>query len=135
MEKVLVHNRDLCCPKFALEGNQTQKVDLQVKKVLETSTSLKLRNWRFLFVDFILYDILRDDPKEAAAIKRKAPRLYYNAITRILYHRPFDGILLRYLIQKEAQETLRKAHGICRATNQDPSLDTDFDDLAIICRR
>jgi len=122
MEKVLVHSRDLCCPKFALEGNQTPKVDLQVKKVLETPTSLKLRNWRFPFVDFILYDILRDDPKEVAAIKRKAPRLYYNAIARTLYHRPFDGMLLRYLIQKEAQETLRKAHGICRANQPRPKL-------------
>jgi len=36
--------------------------------------------------------MLPDDPKEAAAIKRKAPWFYYNAITRILYRRLYDEI-------------------------------------------
>ena len=85
-EKILVYSCDLYCPKFDLEGNQTQKGDLQVKEVLETSTCPELRDWRFPFIDFILYDILPDDPKETATIKRKAPRFYYNAITRTLYH-------------------------------------------------
>jgi len=40
-----------------------------------------------------LYSILPDDPKEAAAIERKAPKFYYNAITRILYSRSHDGIV------------------------------------------
>jgi len=44
-EKVFVHNRDLYCPKFALEGNQTQKIDFQVKEVLNTSIGSELRDW------------------------------------------------------------------------------------------
>jgi len=40
---------------------------------------------RFSYIDYALYDILPDDPKEAAVIKRKAPKFYYNAITRTLY--------------------------------------------------
>jgi len=38
-EKILVHICDLCCQKFALEDSITSREDLQVKKVLETSTS------------------------------------------------------------------------------------------------
>jgi len=63
-----------------------------------------------------LYDILPDDPKEVAAIRRKAPKFYYNAITRTLYRLSHDGILLRCLSQNEAQEILKKAHdGMCGA--------------------
>ena len=58
--------------------------------------------------------ILPDDPKEAVAIKRKAPKLYYNAIMRTLYYRSNDGILLRCVSHKEAQEALKEAHdGMC----------------------
>jgi len=55
-----------------------------------------------------LYDILPDDPKEMAAIRSKAPKFYYNVITRTLYHHTHDGILLRCLSYKEAQEALKK---------------------------
>jgi len=63
-----------------------------------------------------LYDFLPDDPKEAAVIRRKAPKFYYNAIMRILYRPSHDGILLRCSLHKEAQETLKEAHDdICGA--------------------
>jgi len=56
------------------------------------------------------------DPKEVTVIRRKAPRFYYNAITRTLYRRSHDGILLRCLSHKEAHEALKKAHdGMCEA--------------------
>ena len=80
-EKVLVYSRNLYCCKFALKDSNSLRRDLQVKEVLETSTSLKLRDWRFSYIDFVLYDILPDDPKEAAAIKRMAPRFCYNVFT------------------------------------------------------
>jgi len=57
-----------------------------------------------------LYDILPDDPKQAAAIRRKALKLYYNPLTRALYYRSYDGILLRCLSHKEAQKILIEAH-------------------------
>ena len=44
------------------------------KKALEMSTGPELRDWRFIYIDYTLYDILPDDPKEAAAIRRKAPK-------------------------------------------------------------
>ena len=84
-KRVLVYSHDLYYCKFALEDNRTSIGDFQVKEVLETSTSLELRDWRFSYIDFVLYDILPDDPKEAAAIRRKAPQFYCNAIMQTLY--------------------------------------------------
>ena len=52
-EKVLIYNHDLYCPKFASEESQTPRRNLQVEEVLKTSTSLKLSNWRFSFIDFV----------------------------------------------------------------------------------
>jgi len=122
-EKVLVYNHDLYCPKFAFEESQTARGDLQVEEVLETSTGTKFRDWRFPFIDFVLYDILPDDLKESATIRRKAPRLYYNAITWTLYRGLYDGILLHCLSYKEAHEALMEAHdGMCGAHQPGPKL-------------
>ena len=71
----------------------------------------------------MLYGILPDDPKEAAAIRRKAPRFYYNVIMRSLYRRSYDGILFQCLSYKEAQEVLKEAHdGTCGAHQPGPKL-------------
>ena len=43
-EEVIVHIRDFYCLKFALEDSKFPKEDFQVKKVLETLTSLELRD-------------------------------------------------------------------------------------------
>ena len=70
-----------------------------------------------------MYDILPDDLKEAAAIKRKALKFYYNAITRTLYHRSHDGILLHCWSHKETQEILKEAHDdMCGARQPGPKL-------------
>ena len=113
MEKVLIYSYNLYCPKFTFEESQTPRGDLQVKEVLETSTGPELRDWRFSCIDFVLYGTLPDDPKEAAAIRREAPRFYYNAITHMLCCRLSDGILLRCLSYKKAQKALRKAQTVC----------------------
>jgi len=104
-EKILIYSHALYCLRFSFEDNQKPTEDLQVKEALEaleTSTGPELKDWRFPFIDNALYDILPNDPKEAAAIRRKAPKFYYNALTRALYRRSHDGVLLRCLSQKEA---------------------------------
>jgi len=122
-EKVLVYNHHLYCLKLALENDQIPIGNLQVKETLETSTGPKLRDWRFSYINYALYDILPDDPKEAAAIRRKAPKFYYNAIMRALYRQSHDGILLRCLSHKEVQEALKETHdNMCKAHQPDPKL-------------
>jgi len=86
--------------KLTLENDQIPAGNLQVEEILETLAGPELRDWRFLYIDYALYGILPDDPKEGAAIKRKAPRFYYNAITRTLYRRSHDGVLLHCLSNK-----------------------------------
>ena len=113
-------SRDLYCPKFSLEEVETIA---DAMENLEISTGPEPRDWQFPYIDYVLYDILPDDPKEAAAVKRKAPRFYYNAISRTLYRRSYDGILLRCLSRKEAQEALKEAHdGTCGAHQPGPKL-------------
>ena len=123
MEKIFIYSHDLYCPRIALKDYQESRGDSQSKEALELSTGLELRDWRFPYIDYVLYGILPEDTKEAAAIRRKAPKFYYNAITRTLYRRSHDGILLRCLSQKEAQEILKEAHdGICGAHQPGPKL-------------
>ena len=126
VEKIFVHSLDLYCPRIAPEDYQEPIGDSQNKEALESSASLKPRDWRFPYINYVLYDILPEDTKEAAAIRRKAPKFYYNAITRTLYRRSHDGILLRCLSQKEAQEVLKEAHdGMCGAHQPGPKLAID----------
>ena len=81
-------------------------------------------------MNYALYSILPNEPKEVAAIRRKAHKFYYNAITRTLYHRSHDGILLRCLSHKEAQRTLKEAHdGMCGAHQPDPKLEDQLQRL------
>jgi len=113
----------LYCPRTAFEDYQKPTGDCQAKEVLETSTGLELRDWQFSYINYALHDIFPDDPKEAAVIKRKAPKFYYNAITRTLYRRSHDGILLSCLSQKESKEVLKEAHdGMCGAHQPGPKL-------------
>ena len=93
-EKVLVASRDLYCPKFSLKE---VKDVTSIREILEIATGLESRDWRFPYIDYVLYDILPDDSKEVATVKRKSTQLYYNAISRTLYRRSYDGILLRCL--------------------------------------
>ena len=101
VEKIFVHSHDLYCPRIAPEDHQKPTGDRQVKEALELSTGPEPRDWRFSYIDYVLYDILPEDTKEAATIRRKAPKFYYNTITRTLYRRSHDGILLRCLSQKK----------------------------------
>ena len=86
VEKILVYSYDLYCPRFVLEYDQVPVGNLQVKEALETSAGAELRDWRFSYIDCVLYSILPDDPKKPATIRRKAHKFYYNVITRTLYH-------------------------------------------------
>ena len=120
-EKVLVYSHDLYYPKLGLKNDQIPAWNLQVKETLETSVGPELKDWRFSYIDYTLYGILPDDPKEAATIKRKTPKFYYNVITRTLSRRSHDGILLHCLSHKEAHETLKVAHdGMCGANQPGP---------------
>ena len=67
---------------------------LETKEVHITSIDFKPRDWRFSLIDYTLHDILPDDPKEAASIRRRFLRFYYDPIVKTLYSRSYDGILL-----------------------------------------
>jgi len=126
----------LYCPKLALEDEQILAGNVQVKKTLETSAGPELRDWLFSYIDYALYGILPNDPKEAAVIRRKAPKFYYNAITRTLYHRSHDGILLVACHIKRHRKHSKRLMTLCaELTNLAQSSKTDSEDLDIIGQR
>ena len=93
VEKILVYNYNMYCPRVTFEDRQKLIGGCQAKEAFEMSVGPEPRDWRFPYIDYALYGILPNDPKEVAAIRRKAPKFYYNAITRTLYRRSHDGIL------------------------------------------
>jgi len=105
--------RHFFCLKYALETNEVHAI----------STGFEPRDRRFPIIDYALHDILPDNPKEAASIRRRSIRFYYDPIVKTLYRRSYDSILLRCLSNSEAQEVLKEAHdGICGAHQPGPKL-------------
>ena len=102
----MMATRHLLCPKYALE----------VSEVHTTLINFELRDWRFLIIDYALYGILSDDPREAVSVRRRSTWFYYDAVVNTLYRRSYDSILLRCLSNSEAQEVIKEVHdGICGA--------------------
>ena len=95
-----VATRQLVCPKHVLE----------TKEVLVTSIDFEPKDWRLPLIDYALHGILPNDPKEAASIRRRSLRFYYDPIIKTLYRRSYDDILLHCLSNSEAQEVLKEAH-------------------------
>ena len=92
---------------------------LRTREVYNVSTDLEPRDWRFPLIDYALHDLLPDDPKVAASIRRRSFRFYYDPTLKTLYRRPYDDVLLRCLSNSKAQEVLKEAHDdICGAHSQ-----------------
>ena len=83
---------------------------LRTREVYNISTDLEPRDWRFPFIDYALHGLLPDNPKEAASIRRRSLRFYYDPTLKTLYRRSYDGVLLRCLSNSEAQKVLKEAH-------------------------
>ncbi|XP_020256192.1 uncharacterized protein LOC109833056 [Asparagus officinalis] len=112
-QQVTVISRQLYQPEDTLEVNATHQV-------LGQSES---RDWRFLIIDYVLYGILPEDVKDRESVRRHAPRFYYDATTKTLHFRSYDGMMLRCISMTEAQEALWEAHnGTCGAHQPEPKL-------------
>ena len=87
---------------------------LETNEVHVTSIGFEPKILAVPFINYALHDILPDDPKEVAFIRRRSLHFYYDLIVKILYYRSYDSILLHCLSNSEAQEVLKVAHdGIC----------------------
>jgi len=96
---------------------------LKTKEVYSISADFEPRDWRFSLIDYALHEILTDDLKGAASIRRRSLYFYYDLIVKTLYRRSYDGILLRCLSNSEAQEVLNEVHdGMCGAYRPGPKL-------------
>jgi len=108
-----VATRCLVCPKHVLETNE----------VHATSSGFEPRDWRVSLIDYTLHNILPDDPKEAALIRRRSLHFYHDLMIKTLYRRSYDGVLLCFLFNSEAQEVLKELpDGICGAHQPGPKL-------------
>lgn len=132
---VLTH--DLYFPKLAIEKIPilTKHVQDKGKEALKTSIDPELKDWRLPYFNFNLFEILPNDPKKAAAIKRKASHIYYNAMSRTLYRCTPDGLLLCCLSTKEAQEGLKEAHdGTCGPHQSGQKIHDRIKKMAYYCK-
>lgn len=97
-----------------------------VSESFTASTEFEPRDWQFLFIDYALYSILPDDPKEAASIRQRAPNFRYVPNVNILYHCLYDDLMLHFMSDTEMQEALKEASDDIWGAHQ-PSL--KFQDL------
>ncbi|XP_020255943.1 uncharacterized protein LOC109832885 [Asparagus officinalis] len=112
-QRVTVASRRLFRPDDALEVNVTQQALGQ----------LDPKDWCFLIIDYVLYNILPEDARERESVRRCTTRFYYDSTMKVLYHRSYDNMLLRCLSKTEAQEALREAYdGACGAHQPGPKL-------------
>ena len=57
VEKIFVHSHDLYCPRIAFEDNTEPTGDCQDKEALELSAGPESRDWRFPYIDYVLYGL------------------------------------------------------------------------------
>jgi len=134
-ERALIYSHDLYYYKFALEASKTPRGDLQVKKVLETSTSLKPRDWKFPYIDFVLYGILPDDPKEELPLEGK---LLGFITMRSREHYIIGRMMKSYSNTFHTTRHMRRSKKLMTVyvelTNLELSSETGFEDLAVTGR-
>jgi len=136
-EKVLIYSHDLYCLRFALEDNRKPTWDLQVKEALETLAGLVLRDWRFSYIDYVLYGILPDDPKEAALSLEGKP--LNSTTTRSQEHciadRMMESSSAAYHIKRHRKHSKRLMTVYAELTNLVQSLEIDSEYWNIISQR
>lgn len=62
--------------KFALEINKVHEDYFEVGEFYDILTSMKPKDWQLPFPDYVLHDILPDDPKEVISIQQRVPRFF-----------------------------------------------------------
>jgi len=89
---------------------------LRAKEVYNILTNFEPRDWLFFLIDYVLHGLLPDDPKEAASIRRRSLRFYYDPIVKTLYRRSYDGILLHCLsVIPRSRNTYLVAYSVFRS--------------------
>jgi len=80
-----------------------------------------------------LYDISPDDPKKAAAVRRKASKFYYNAITQTLYadHKT-ESSSTAYQIKRQKKYSKKRMTECVELISLAQSLEIDSEDWGII---
>ena len=77
--------------------------------------------------------MLPNNPKEAAAIRRKASRFYYNAImNHCITDRMMESYSDAFHIKRHGKRSKKLMMVCVKLTNPDPSSKTGLEDLAII---
>ena len=96
-----------------------------------------LRDWRFSYIDYVLYGILPDDPKEAALSLEGKP--LNSTTTRSQEHciadRMMESSSAAYHIKRHMRHSKRLMMACADLTNLVQSLVIDSKDWDIICQR
>ena len=114
------------CQRRILPPLNTHQAVVECHQVVGSQISIlkpRIGDWRDPFIDYIMFGILPEDPKERVSIQRRAPNFHLDIPSKMLYRKSFNGVLLRRLSQREAEETLKEVHaGLCGAHQAGPKL-------------
>lgn len=58
-----------------------------------------------------MHEVFLEDPKEAAAIRKKVEKFYHDVVLQTLCCKSHGGVLLHCLSKKEANKVLKETHG------------------------
>ena len=107
------------CQRRILPPLNTHQVVVECHRAVGSQISILkplIGAWRDPFIDYIMFGILPEDPKEWVSIQRRAPNFHLDIPSKMLYRKSLNGVLLRCLSQQEAEETLKEVHaGLCGA--------------------
>ncbi|XXG85664.1 hypothetical protein AAC387_Pa11g0701 [Persea americana] len=114
------------CQRRILPPLNTHQAVAECHRVVGSRISIlkpAISDWRDPFIDYIMFGILPEDPKERVSIQRRAPNFHLDIPSKMLYKKSFNGVLLRCLSQQEAEETLKEVlAGLSGAHQAGPKL-------------
>ncbi|KAJ8649212.1 hypothetical protein MRB53_002235 [Persea americana] len=114
------------CQRRILPPLNTHQAVVECHRVVGSRISIlkpPIGDWRDLFIDYIMFGILPEDPKEWVSIQRRAPNFHLDIPSKMLYRKTFNRVPLRCLSQQEAKKTLKEVHaGLYGAHQAGPKL-------------
>ena len=128
-KKLLVYSHELYYCKFSLGDSKNPRGDLQVKEALETSTRLKLKDWRFSYINFVLYGICLTTPRRQLPSEGKLlDSITMRSCRHYIADRMMESCSDAFHTKRHKNHSKKLMIVCVELTNSDPSWETGLED-------